>query len=475
MNINKPKYILAIASGKGGVGKSTVTTNLAVALKELGARVGVLDSDIYGPSQPAMLGEDAGSLEVNECEELIPCKRHGVEFVSMGLLLGEDSPVIWRAPMATKVIQQFLTGVSWGPLDFLLIDLPPGTGDVQLTLAQQASLTGAIIVSTPQKIAINIARKGLKMFEQVNVPILGIVENMSGFKCEHCGQETQLFPEGGAKVMAQNSHVPFLGKIPLDPQVMLCSDSGVPVLVDQPDSRASRAYQELALRLKEELNHLEERIKTPEPTQVEIQSDGSLSILWPDNHKGSHQPHTLRTQCACARCISEDTGERLLDPHSVSQDIQIKKALPVGRYALSLAFSDDHSSGIYAYDRLRALCECSACAKTLNPRPKANVSAPKDVCGKGLETPDAIAIKTLLKDDINPALATHGGHVQLVEIKDHIAFVQFSGGCQGCSMARETLKNGVEAQIREKIPQILEVRDITDHASGENPYLSSQG
>jgi ATP-binding protein involved in chromosome partitioning len=366
MNEQKPKNILAIASGKGGVGKSTVTTNLAVALKEQGANVGVLDADIYGPSQPAMLGEAGGNLQVNEREELIPCKRHGIQFVSMGLLLGEDSPVIWRAPMAVKVIRQFLSGVCWGPLDYLLIDLPPGTGDVQLTLAQQASLSAAIIVSTPQQIALNIARKGLKMFEQVNVPILGIIENMSGFECEHCNQETRLFPGGGAKVMAENSGVPFLGKIPLDPQILICSDSGVPVLVDQPDSNASKAYKLVGQRLVAELETLKQRSLVPEPKEVEVQPEGSLRLLWPDSHEGTHHAYTLRTQCACASCISEDTGKPLLDPHSVPLNIQVRKAVRVGRYALNLEFSDGHSSGLYSYDRLRSLCECSACREKLS-------------------------------------------------------------------------------------------------------------
>ena len=190
------KNIIAVASGKGGVGKSTVSANLAVALAQAGHKVGLMDADIYGPSQPGMFGSDNVQPEVIN-NLLKPKRNHGVDFISMGLLVGDDTPVIWRAPMAMKMIQQFINSVMWGELDYLLIDLPPGTGDVQLTLAQQASLTGAVIVTTPQQVALGIAKKGLKMFEQVKVPIVGIIENMSGFTCSHCGELTEVFKGGG--------------------------------------------------------------------------------------------------------------------------------------------------------------------------------------------------------------------------------------------------------------------------------------
>ncbi len=195
------KNIIAIASGKGGVGKSTVSTNLAYALKEAGFKVGLMDADIYGPSQPGMLGAELEPPRVVG-GQLKPTSRYGMSFISMGLFLGGGGPVIWRAPMAMKMVQQFIGNVLWGDLDFLLIDLPPGTGDVQLTLAQQAHLTGAVIVTTPQEVALGVARKGLKMFEQVNVPIIGIIENMSGFICAHCGKETAIFGSGGGQRMA---------------------------------------------------------------------------------------------------------------------------------------------------------------------------------------------------------------------------------------------------------------------------------
>lgn len=228
------RHVIAIASGKGGVGKSTVTANLAHALAAQGARVGVLDADIYGPSQPQMLGSPIGAPKPGADENgiLIPAERAGVKFMSMGLLSQADGAVVWRAPMATKMIQQFLGGVKWGELDYLLIDLPPGTGDVQLTLAQQARLSGAIIVTTPQQVAVGIAKKGLRMFQNLNVPILGVIENMSGFHCAHCGHDTAVFKVGGGRDLALELKLPFLGAIPLDPNVMMSGDAGVP-LVDK--------------------------------------------------------------------------------------------------------------------------------------------------------------------------------------------------------------------------------------------------
>ncbi|MFH2056702.1 MAG: Mrp/NBP35 family ATP-binding protein, partial [bacterium] len=244
--------VIAVASGKGGVGKSTVSTNLAVALAAEGSKVGLLDADIYGPSQPGMLGAKRSQLDIVN-ERLEPITKHKVKFVSMGSLISDDGPVVWRAPMATKMIMQFLNLVNWGELDYLVIDLPPGTGDVQLTLAQQAALTGAIIVTTPQNVALGVAKKGLRMFQQVNVPILGIVENMSGFTCSHCGQVTEIFMEGGGKQLAEETGLPYLGAIPLDPAIVQSGEDGQPLTLGKADSPGARAFRDLAKNLKEQL------------------------------------------------------------------------------------------------------------------------------------------------------------------------------------------------------------------------------
>ncbi len=359
------KNIIAIASGKGGVGKSSVAANLAVALKHSGSSVGLLDADIYGPSQPGMFGACNDRPDVSE-GRIKPLKRHGVSFISMGLLLGGDGPVVWRAPLAIKIIHQFLGNVLWGQLDYLLIDLPPGTGDVQLTLAQQASLKGAIIVTTPQEVALGVARKGLKMFEQVNVPILGVIENMSGFTCKHCGNETAIFGMGGGKLMAGEYNVPFLGAIPLDPEIMMSGEDGIPVLIKSPDSQASKAYLDLVGKLIERIDLGGTAGRVPEPTHIELLSDSHLRVVWPDGHEGLHTAHYLRINCRCASCQDENTGRRTLDPDSVPLDIKFTSVGRVGRYAIQPNFSDGHNTGICSFQRLRELCECADCTKAGN-------------------------------------------------------------------------------------------------------------
>lgn len=352
------KHIVAVASGKGGVGKSTVSANLAYALKERGFRVGLMDADIYGPSQPGMLGAGGDKASITADQKLTPVSRHGIDFISIGLLMDEDTPVIWRAPIAMKMIMQFIGAVEWGERDYLLIDLPPGTGDVQLTLAQQASLTGAVIVTTPQDVALGVAKKGLKMFEQVNVPVLGVVENMSGFTCKHCGETTAIFKEGGGKAMAARLEVPFLGSIPLDPEIMMSGDQGVPVVQSARESVPAKAFLAVAERLQEEIARLKAGGRM-EPVNMEMADDGVLSIEWPDGHVSRHSAYNLRLACTCANCIDEDSGRKILDSARVPLDISIQEIKPVGRYGLSIAFSDQHSTGIYTFDHLRAIDEGS--------------------------------------------------------------------------------------------------------------------
>jgi ATP-binding protein involved in chromosome partitioning len=240
------KYKIAVASGKGGVGKSTVSTNLALALHAFGLRVGLLDADIYGPSQQMMLGIEGRPLIDESDEKIIPMERHGIKSMSLGLITDPDTPVIWRGPMVMKALEQFLMDVKWGELDFMIIDLPPGTGDAQLTLTQRVPLTGAVVVTTPQDVALIDARKGLAMFRKVNVPVIGIVENMSYFICRHCGEREEIFGHGGGKKTASMLGVPFLGEVPIDPKVVVGGDSGEPIVVLDPAAPASEAFRAVA-------------------------------------------------------------------------------------------------------------------------------------------------------------------------------------------------------------------------------------
>jgi ATP-binding protein involved in chromosome partitioning len=244
----KVKYIVAIASGKGGVGKSTTAVNLAAALARKGLKVGLLDADIYGPSIPRMMGI-AGTPDVTADKKMIPHQRHGMAVMSMGFLVAEETPMVWRGPMVHAAITQLFRDVDWGERDILIVDLPPGTGDAQLTMAQSVPLSGAVIVSTPQDIALLDARKGIAMFQKVAVPILGIVENMSYFRCPHCGTRSDIFSHGGAHEEADKMRVPFLGEVPLDIAIRQQSDAGEPLVLAEPDGGIAAAYRAMADRL----------------------------------------------------------------------------------------------------------------------------------------------------------------------------------------------------------------------------------
>jgi len=248
------KNIVAVASGKGGVGKSTTAVNLALGLKDQGLEVGVLDADIYGPSMPRLLGIQ-GQPQQLAGNKLDPMRAYGLKVMSMGFLVEEDTPMIWRGPMVMSALSQMLKDVAWGELDVLVVDMPPGTGDAQLTMAQQVPLAGAVIVSTPQDLALIDARKGLNMFTKVNVPVLGIVENMSTFICPHCGGRSDIFGHGGAKDEAAKLGVPFLGAVPLTMAVRETSDAGKPVVATDPESAPANTYREIASRAWAALEH----------------------------------------------------------------------------------------------------------------------------------------------------------------------------------------------------------------------------
>ena len=239
------KSIIAVASGKGGVGKSTVAVNLALALKAQGLAVGLMDADVYGPSLPRMMAI-TGKPTSEDGKTLIPMENHGIKCMSIGFLVAEDTPTIWRGPMVMSALEQMLRDVKWGALDVLVVDMPPGTGDAQLTMAQRVPLSGAVIVSTPQDIALLDARKGLNMFRRVDVPVLGIVENMSYFLCPSCGERHEIFGHGGARQEAERLGVPFLGEVPLHLAIRETSDAGTPIVASQPDSPHAIAFKAIA-------------------------------------------------------------------------------------------------------------------------------------------------------------------------------------------------------------------------------------
>ena len=251
------KNTIAVASGKGGVGKSTVAVNLAVALAKNGSKVGIIDADIYGPSIPLMLGinKKPQIFQSRETMKMIPLVNYGIKIISIGFLIDDNAPVIWRGPMASGAVKQFMTDVDWDKLDYLVFDMPPGTGDIQLTLVQTIPLTGAVIVTTPQEVSLVDARKALKMFGRVNVPVLGIVENMSYFIATDTGKKYDIFGSGGGQALAESTGTPFLGGIPIDPRIRIGGDKGIPIVYDMPDSEHSEAIMKIAGNLEEQVNN----------------------------------------------------------------------------------------------------------------------------------------------------------------------------------------------------------------------------
>ena len=357
------KNVVPIASGKGGVGKSTVSANLAVALSKLGARVGLMDADVYGPTIPTLMGADASLTQRDG--KIVPAVRCGVKTVSMGFLVPAGEAVIWRGPMLAKMVDQFLGGVEWGELDYLLVDLPPGTGDIQLSLCQKIPLTGAAIVSTPQDVAFKVAEKAILMFNKLRTPVLGLVENMSGFECRHCGHREEIFGSGGARRHGMAHNIPFLGAIPLATEIRTTSDAGRPIVESMPGSPGARAFVRVAENLAAQVStHNIGGVAgdRPEPAEISQPSQTEVRIVWKDGHESLYTGYLLRVGCRCAQCVDEMSGRKRLREEWISKDVHALSMEPIGRYAIQFHWSDGHSTGIYTFEHLRELCPCPRCA-----------------------------------------------------------------------------------------------------------------
>jgi ATP-binding protein involved in chromosome partitioning len=376
--------VIAVHSAKGGVGKSTVATNLAVALSALGLRVGLLDADIHGPSVAHMLGSNARPEPAGDGARVFPIERHGVRFLSLANVVTPDAPVIWRGPMVVGALQQLVTMVDWGDLDVLLLDLPPGTGDAVLSIAQMIALTGAVVVTTPQEMSLSDTRRGIQAFAKLDVPIVGLVENMAVFVCDACGTEAALFGEGGGRATAERMGVPFLGRVPIVPAIREGGDAGVPLARSAPESPAGRAFDAIARHVAAALAQ-DDRVDAealtvhwkkmkpgethddppkkklpppiPGPPRARLvwqAADDRLGIAWSDGTRTFHDTFALRMSCPCAMCVEEWTGRRMPSLNAVPPGVRPVVIRPVGRYAIQPEWSDGHKTGIFSFaDLLR--------------------------------------------------------------------------------------------------------------------------
>ena len=345
------KHLIAVASGKGGVGKSTVAVNLALALSALGHKAGIMDADIYGPSQPKLLGL-SGKPKVGANNRLVPMEAYGIKAMSMGFIVDEATPIIWRGPMVVSALNQMLREVGWGDLDVLVIDMPPGTGDVQLTMAQQVPLSGAIIVSTPQDLALIDARKGLNMFRKVDVPVLGIVENMSTFICPKCGERSDIFGHGGAEEEARKLGLPFLGGVPLHMDIRATSDLGQPVVATDPDGPHAKIYREIARKAWAEVEKARDaRIEPPELT-VSTARD-ALEVRFASGAHYDLPAEMLRVMSPSAEVQGHSPEQRVTV--GGKRNVRIRELKPVGNYAVRIVFDDGHDTGLYGWSYLEDL------------------------------------------------------------------------------------------------------------------------
>ena len=351
------KHLIAVASGKGGVGKSTTAVNLALGLKAIGLKVGILDADIYGPSQPRLLGLSGKPEVVDGGKTLRPMKAYGIKTMSMGFMVDEATPIIWRGPMVVSALNQMLRDVAWeegndGGLDVLVIDMPPGTGDVQLTMAQQVPLSGAVIVSTPQDLALIDARKGLNMFRKVDIPVLGIIENMSTFICPKCGERTDIFGHGGAKLEAEKLDIPFLGGVPLHIDIRTNSDSGRPITATQPDSVHAQIYRDIAAKVWSQV--LAATGKAVKPPKLSMNTAGDVLTVAVEGGQ-THQlsAEMLRVMSPSAEVQGHSANQRVT--LGKKRSVKIKELQPVGNYAVKIVFDDGHNTGLFAWPYLDQL------------------------------------------------------------------------------------------------------------------------
>ena len=349
------KHIIAVASGKGGVGKSTVTVNLALALKSIGLKVGIVDADIYGPSQPRLLGL-SGQPQVSHGKTLKPLEGYGIKVMSMGFLVDEGTPVVWRGPMVVSALGQMLRETDWagttGELDVLVVDMPPGTGDIQLTISQNVPLAGAVIVSTPQDLALIDARKGIAMFKRVEVPLLGIIENMSYFLCPSCGERAEIFGHGGAREEALRLGVPFLGEVPLHLDIRVRSDSGKPVVASVPDGEHAQIFREIAIKVWAEVERAKGTL-TPPPVLDLIDNNRTLKAAFPDGRTFELPAEMLRVMSPSAEVQGHSAAERQTVPRK--KNVKILDLKPIGNYATRIGFDDGHNTGLFTWGYLHLL------------------------------------------------------------------------------------------------------------------------
>lgn len=356
-SMQRPRQVIAIAAGKGGVGKSTITVNLARALQSEGYAVGILDADLYGPSLRRMLPESRLPSQHNG--RFLPAESDGIRLLSMAYFRKENEATAVRAPIANSLIQQFLTQVDWGSLDFLLIDFPPGTGDIQLTLCQRAQLTGAVMVTTPQEVALMDVRKAMDLFSQVRVPILGVVENMSYFLNSENGQAYYLFGKGGGDRLAGEAGVPMLGHVPIVPSISRSGDEGESLfkMQDADAQIACKAFRALATNVTKALQGSVDALGI---AKIDFDAKQRLSIQWTDGVVSEISCATLQQHCPCAACVDEVTGQRRGSCQTPNEELAAQSIDLVGRYALKVYFSSGCSAGIYPFSLIRSLSGISS-------------------------------------------------------------------------------------------------------------------
>lgn len=346
MSINTLEHVdsvIAVSSCKGGVGKSTIAAHLALAMQRQGLKVGLLDADIFGPSMPTLFNIHQPEIGMQD-NKIVPVDIHGVKVMSLGFMLG-DSPAVMRGPMVSGYVQQLLTETDWGKLDYLVIDMPPGTGDIQLTLVQQAAIDGAIIVSTPQELSLVDVAKGILMFGKVNVPVLGMVDNMSYFVCDGCDKKHYIFGRG-SQTIKDRFGVPTLAELPII--------QGLSNLENSEAGSDIEALKELADNLHREIG--KRRVEGHEQPTIVPMGD-QLHIRWSDGTESTLKNHDVRLACKCAQCVNEYTGEKLLDPASVAEDVEVAEIQPLGNYAVAVEWNDGHTSSIYSWEYLKQLAQ----------------------------------------------------------------------------------------------------------------------